>query len=227
MYLERCRRGGSSPNGAGKTTCLRMLATLLKPERGDITVCGFNVSEQTEQVRRVLGYQTGDTRLYERLTPIEFLRYFGDLHGMQHAFTTSRIRELVALLGIEDYQHQLCGSLSTGQQQRVGIARALLHDPQVLILDEPTNGLDIISSQFLVEFLQRERERGKAIIVSTHIMGEAELLCDRLGIIHQGHLLWSNALPVLLQDTGEPTLTRGFLTIIEQHNVDTTPTRGA
>ncbi|MBH23960.1 MAG: ABC transporter ATP-binding protein [Myxococcales bacterium] len=209
------------PNGAGKTTCLRMLATLLKPDQGEIQVCGYDVSRQTEAVRRVLGYQTGDTRLYERLTPVEFLRYFGDLHGMERGHMEERIEELVAMLGIEDYRAQLCGSLSTGQQQRVGIARALLHDPRVLILDEPTNGLDIISSQFLVEFLQRERERGKAILVSTHIMGEAELLCDRLGIIHQGRLLWCDRLSRLLEDTGEPTLTRGFLQIIHRGDDDT------
>ena len=204
------------PNGAGKTTCLRMLATLLKPDEGSATICDFDVVQHAEHVRKRLGYQTGDTRLYERLSPVEFLRYFGELHGMPRPLIESRIEEMISLLEFDDYKDRLCGSLSTGQQQRVGIARALLHDPKVLILDEPTNGLDIISSQFLVDFLQRERLRGKAILVSTHIMGEAELLCDRIGIIHKGRLLWCDRLDALLRDSGESTLTRGFLAIIHQ-----------
>ena len=206
------------PNGAGKTTCLRMLATLLKPDAGHASICQLNVVEHMERVRKLLGYQTGDTRLYERLTPVEFLRYFGELHGMERSKIEERINEMIDVLGIEEYKSRLCGSLSTGQQQRVGIARALLHDPQVLILDEPTNGLDIISSQFLVDFLKQERARGKAIVVSTHIMGEAELLCDRIGIIHHGELLWCDKLDALLQDTEETTLTRGFLAIINHQD---------
>lgn len=214
-------RGGEifgllGPNGAGKTTCLRILATLLHPDSGSASICGFDCQSQPEPVRRKLGYQTGDTRLYERLNPVEFLRYFGKLHNLDRDWREARIEKLIRDLDITSYQDRLCGALSTGQQQRVGIARALLHDPPVIILDEPTNGLDILSSSFLVEFLQAERARGKAIIVSTHIMGEAELLCDRIGVMHRGRLLWCKPLSAMLDDTGAPTLTRAFLDLIKR-----------
>ncbi len=204
------------PNGAGKTTTLRVLATLMEPDEGEARVCGHHTVEHVEEVRRCIGYQTGDTRLYERLTPVEFLRYFGRLHAMERSLLESRIEELARLLDFGAWRKRRCGSLSTGQQQRVSIARALLHDPPVLILDEPTSGLDILSSQFILDFLRQEKERGKAILFSTHIMSEVELLCDRVGLLYHGKLLQVGTLAELLHTTGTESLTRAFLHCIQE-----------
>ncbi len=212
-------RGGEifgllGPNGAGKTTTLRMLVTLLTPDAGRATICGHDVAREGEAVRRCVGYQTGDTQLYERLTPVEFLEYFGRLQGMERGLVRERIASLMEELDFGGYRDRLCGGLSTGQKQRVNIARALLHDPPVLILDEPTSGLDIVSAHFVVSFLERVRAAGRAVIYSTHIMSEVELLCDRIGVIHRGRLLTTGTLPELLAQTGEDGLTRAFLKVI-------------
>ena len=204
------------PNGAGKTTCLRMLVTLLEPDAGHARVCGFDTVESPEEVRKRVGYQTGDTRLYERLSPEEFLRYFGDLHGQSRKVTDARIDELAEMLDFADYRKRLCASLSTGQKQRVSIARALLNNPEVIILDEPTSGLDIISAQFIVEFLAKKKEDGCAIVFSTHIMSEAELLCDRIGVLHKGNLLAIEDQQGLLDLTGAATLTRAFVQMVTE-----------
>lgn len=204
------------PNGAGKTTCLRMLVTLLQPDAGAATICGFDTREAPEEVRKRVGYQTGDTQLYERLTPVEFLRYFADLSGMKRAASGARIAELATLLDFESYRDRACGTLSTGQKQRVSIARALLHDPPVIILDEPTSGLDIISANFIVEFLEQKRREGHAIVFSTHIMGEAELLCDRIGVIHRGRLQVVDTPEGLLRRTGASSLTRAFVQLVAE-----------
>jgi sodium transport system ATP-binding protein len=204
------------PNGAGKTTALRMLATLLEPDAGSIRVCGLDPMTAREGVRRRIGYQTGDTRLYERLYPEEFLRYFGRLHDMEADHLERRIEALVESLELRGFLGRRCGALSTGQQQRVSIARALLHDPPVLILDEPTSGLDIISGQFLLDFLRQERDRGKAILYSTHIMSEAELICDRLGLLYEGRLIYEGSLGGLLIEGDQGSLTRAFLRHIAQ-----------
>ncbi len=208
------------PNGAGKSTTMRVLATLISPDEGSASICGFDTTREVEEVRRRIGFQTGDTRLYERLTPREFLRYFGRLHDMAPTMLENRIEELVLSLGIGEYKNRRCGTLSTGQKQRVSIARALLHNPEVLILDEPTSGLDIISSQFILEFLRGARTEGKTIIYSTHIMSEAELICDRLGLLYKGRLLRVDTLGDLLADTGADSLTRAFLECISEHDED-------
>jgi len=204
------------PNGAGKTTCLRMLVTLLHPDAGSARICGFDTREAPEEVRKRVGYQTGDTQLYERLTPVEFLRYFADLSGMRRDASASRIAELAKLLDFESFQARQCGTLSTGQKQRVSIARALLNDPPVIILDEPTSGLDIISAHFIVEFLEQKRADGHAIVFSTHIMGEAELLCDRIGVIHNGRLQAVDSPEGLLRQTGAPSLTKAFIQLVDE-----------
>ncbi len=204
------------PNGAGKTTTLRMLSTLIEPDEGTATICGLDTTGDVEGVRRRIGYQTGDTKLYERLTPVEFLRYFGALHDMERSLVDQRIEELTQLLGFGEYKDRHCSTLSTGQSQRVSLARALLHDPDVLILDEPTSGLDIISSQFILDFLVEEKARGKAILYSTHIMSEAELLCDRLGLLYKGRLLHVGPFDEVLAATGQRSLTRAFLHAIAE-----------
>ncbi|MBN1945468.1 MAG: ATP-binding cassette domain-containing protein [Bradymonadales bacterium] len=208
------------PNGAGKTTTLRMMATLLKPDSGRIQIAGFDVVEQPLAVRSALGYETGDTGLYKRLKPVEFLRYFGRLHGIEKQALERRIAELVENLQMVGFTDRLCGNLSTGQQQRVSLARALLHDPQVLVLDEPTRGLDILSSSFVLESLKRAADSGRAVLFSTHIMSEVELTCSRVVVLHRGEVLAEGSISGLLERTGEGTLSRAFLALVSQRDAE-------
>jgi len=204
------------PNGAGKTTTLRMLATLLHPTAGEANIAGFDLHKDPLSIRKSLGYLTGDTGLYGRLTPKEVCTYFGKLHQMETAQITSRIDALFADLDIHPFSDRRCGLLSTGQRQRVSIARALFHDPPVLILDEPTAGLDIVSSQFILDTLRQERERGKAILFSTHILAEAELLCDQIGLIDHGVLLETGTLAEVLERRAKPSLALAMLDAISE-----------
>lgn len=204
------------PNGAGKTTALRMLATLLRPTGGQAMVAGFDVVQNPVEVRRNLGYLTGDTGLYQRLTPVEILRYFGNLYGMSPQKIDTRIQELTRAFQLTEFATRRCGKLSTGQRQRTSIARAMVHDPAVLILDEPTNGLDILSSQFILQILRTERARGKAILFSTHILAEAELLCDRIGLLHRGRLLFEGTVAEILGHYACPSLALAMLEAIAQ-----------
>lgn len=202
------------PNGAGKTTTLRMLATLLTPTSGAATVAGYDVQAAPLEVRRRLGYLTGDTGLYGRLTPREVLRYFGQLHGMAPAPLAARIDELVALLGIGGYADRRCETLSTGQKQRVSIARAVLHDPAVLILDEPTSGLDILAARDILRFFRAQADAGKAVLLSTHILAEVELICDRAAIIHKARVRHIGSLAELQARGGSDTLAAGFFHLL-------------
>jgi sodium transport system ATP-binding protein len=205
------------PNGAGKTTTLRMLATLLRPTRGDATVAGFDIRSQQRELRAELGYLTGDTGLYGRLTPQEMLAYFGALYGLASKDITRRVDELMPVLGFEGYRHRRCDTLSTGQKQRVSIARAILHEPQVLILDEPTSGLDILSAQTTLEYFRGEADKGKAILLSTHILSEVELICDRVVIIHEGTLRFHGSLSGLVEETGCTSTTEAFIRLLSPH----------
>jgi sodium transport system ATP-binding protein len=176
------------PNGAGKTTTLRLLSTVLKPDTGTALVAGYDVASQPGQVRAAIGFLSGDTGLYRRLTGREILRYFGSLYGMERGLLENRIRDLSRTLDMDKYLDSRTDKLSTGQKQRISIARTVVHDPPVLILDEPTAGLDIIASRAIMEFILQARTSGKTILFSTHVMREAERLCDHIGIIHQGRM---------------------------------------
>jgi sodium transport system ATP-binding protein len=204
------------PNGAGKTTTLRMLATLLHPTAGDANIAGFDLRKDPLSIRKNLGYLTGDTGLYGRLSPKEICIYFGKLYAMEPIKIEQRIDELFSALDIHPYSQRRCGLLSTGQRQRVSIARALFHDPPVLILDEPTAGLDIVSSQFILDTLRQERQRGKAILFSTHILAEAELLCDQIGLIDHGVLLETGTVQEVLERRAKPTLALAMLDAISE-----------
>ena len=205
------------PNGAGKTTTLRVLATLLRPSAGRALIAGRDVAEQPLAVRRRLGYLTGDTGLYRRLTPAQLLRYFGRLYGMEAGPLRARCDELIEALGITRYRDRPCGALSTGERQRVSIARAVLHDPEVLVLDEPTSGLDILAAQTMHDFLRGARDRGKAILLSTHVMAEAELLCDRIGLLHLGRLLDEGTVAEIRRRQDAETLAEAFLAAVRGH----------
>jgi sodium transport system ATP-binding protein len=199
------------PNGAGKTTTLRMFAGILAPTSGSVRISGHELREDPLQAKRRIGFLSGDTQLYQRLTPREVLDYFGRLYSMPRVHLRARIEQLVEQLDMGPFASRRCGSLSSGQRQRANIARAFLHEPDLLILDEPTTALDLISGQFIVESIRRERAAGRAIVLSTHVMGEAEYLCDRIALLHEGRLVDSGSLPELLQRSGAANLTDAFL----------------
>jgi len=199
------------PNGAGKTTTLRMLAGILTPDGGRVLVDGLDMHAAPLEAKGRLGFLSGDTLLYNRLSPREVLRYFGELYGLGGSDLDRRIDELVERLEMTAFAGRPCGTLSAGQKQRANIARAFLHRPKVLILDEPTTALDVISGQFIVESIRAERAAGRAVLFSTHIMGEAEYLCDRILLIHEGHLVDAGTLQELLARTGQRNLVDAFL----------------
>lgn len=205
------------PNGAGKTTALRMLAGILKPTQGKVLVAGLDLAEKPLEGKARMGFLSGDTQLYQRLSPRETLLYFGRLYGLSEKHINSRIAALVADLEMQGFVDQPCGSLSTGQKQRANIARAFLHEPPVLILDEPTNALDILSGRFIVESIRKERAAGRAVLFSTHIMSEAEYLCDRIAFIHEGRIVDVGDVPSLCARAGEAkNLTDAFLHHVER-----------
>lgn len=204
------------PNGAGKTTLLRMLATLIRPDRGHVRIAGHDVVDDPQAVRAALGYQTGDTGLYGRLTPTEFLQYFADLHQIDSAVARERIPQLIDDFGIAEFARRPCSTLSTGQKQRVVLARTLIHDPPVVVLDEPTSGLDILSSAFILQSIRTLAQQGRAVLFSTHILSEVELLCDRIVLMHRGRHIAEGTLPEVLALGHAPTLSHAFLEVIRQ-----------
>jgi len=213
------------PNGAGKTTALRILSTLIAPSAGTAWVAGYNILERPENVRRSIGFLTGTTGLYPRLTAREVVRYFALMYGLDEASAQRRIDTLFAGLGITEYQNKRCGDLSTGMKQKVSIARAIVHDPPVLILDEPTTGLDVLASQHIVAFIQESRQQGKCVIFSTHIMSEAERLCDEIAIIHRGHIVAQGTVEALRRETGVAKVEDVFLSVLARAEASLGTTR--
>src|SRR6202521_4387292 len=184
-------------NGAGKTTTLRMLATILEPTDGTALVCGFDVVEDPEKVRANVGFLSTAAALYPRLTAQEMVEYFGRLNGIQEAELMRRLDEIFTRLDMDSFRDRRCDQLSTGMKQKTSIARTLIHDPQVMIFDEPTLGLDIMTARTILEFIRECRQRGKTVIFSTHVMSEVETLCDVIGIIQSGKLLAEGSLAAL------------------------------
>ncbi len=204
------------PNGAGKTTLLRMLATIITPTSGHCWIEGCSADDAPQAARAKVGFMSGNTRLYGRLTPREMLRYFGRLYDMSDDAIARRTRELADSLTMNDYIDRRCDTLSTGQTQKVSIARVLLHDPDVLILDEPTLGLDIMARSAILSFIRSAKTRGHSIIFSTHDMGDAELLCDRVAIINDGELYTVSTTHALLAETGTSNLHDAFLSVVHR-----------
>ncbi|NQZ69792.1 MAG: ATP-binding cassette domain-containing protein, partial [Lentisphaeria bacterium] len=197
-------------------TALRMIASIMTPTAGTASVCGFDTQKHPIEVKRNLGFLSGDTALYKRLSSRELMAYFGGLHEIPKEEIKERSDLLIEQLDMKDFADRVCGTLSAGQQQRANIARTLIHDPQVLILDEPTNALDIISGKFILEFIQDSREKKKTILFSTHTMAEAEYLCDYLILLHEGIVRAEGSLSDLKERYGKETLTEIFLGIIEE-----------
>lgn len=203
------------PNGAGKTTTLQMISTLIKPNSGSATVNGYDIIKEPLMVRKQIGFTSSDTGLYERLTGREILDYFAKLHKYPEEKISERIEKLAESLNMLDFIDTRSHKLSTGMKQKVSIARALVHDPPILILDEPTSGLDVITSQTVHEIIQECRDSGKCILFSTHIMNEAEKLCDRIGIIYDGVLHTNGTLDELREKTEENNLEDIFLKVVK------------
>jgi sodium transport system ATP-binding protein len=204
-------------NGAGKTTTLRMLATILEPSDGTAIVCGHDVIEEPEKVRANVGFLSTATALYPRLTAQEMVEYFGHLNGIFGAELHKRVNEIFGRLDMNSFRDRRCDKLSTGMKQKTSIARTLIHDPQVMIFDEPTLGLDIMTARTIIEFIRECRQRGKTVIFSTHVMSEVEKLCDVIGIIHNGKLLAEGPLPQLRQKYSESDLEEIFVKVVGPH----------
>lgn len=178
-------------NGAGKTTTLRMVSTMLKPSAGRIRVCGLDVQEKAAAVRRKIGFLTGSTGLYGRLTPNEMVGYFAALNGLDKNTLEARKQQYYDLLDMHGFANRQIGKLSTGMKQKVSIVRTMIHDPEVVVFDEPTSGLDVITARHIIALIRQCKEAGKTVIFSTHIMSEVDMLSDDLAIIHKGHLVYS------------------------------------
>ncbi len=205
------------PNGAGKTTTLRIISTLLRPTSGSVRVCGHDVVMDPAAVRRSIGFVSASTAVYDRMTGREMVEYFGRLHGMSRKEVASRAKELFYRLRLSD-PDRLGAKMSSGMRQKVSIARALIHDPQVLVFDEPTLGLDVLAARAVLEIIAELRNQGKCIIFSTHIMREAEKLCDRIAIIYRGKVLAAGTLPELRQTFQESDLEELFFRLIMSQN---------
>src|SRR3981081_1947199 len=203
--------------GAGKTTTLRILATILEPTDGTALICGHDAVQEPEKVRANVGFLSTATALYPRLTAQELVEYFGRLNGLDEATLKKRLDDIFSRLDMNGFRDRRCDKLSTGMKQKTSIARTLVHDPSVMIFDEPTLGLDIMSARTIVAFIRECRENGKTVIFSTHVMSEVEKLCDVIGIIHNGALLAEGTPPQLREKYQENDLAEILVKIVTSH----------
>jgi len=215
------------PNGAGKTTTLRMLSTTLQPTSGTARIAGCDIVLQPAEVRRKIGFLSGTTGVYDRMTAWELVEFFGRLHGLNGKKLRERQTQLFERLQMEDFRDVLCAKMSTGMKQKVSIARTLIHDPPVLIFDEPTSGLDVLVARTLLQTIVELRAQGKCLVYSTHIMSEAQKLCDRIGIIHQGQMLAEGSWPELQARYQQPDLEELFFQLISRVRDDEPAPAGA
>lgn len=204
------------PNGAGKTTTLRLIATMLKPTAGSIKVAGYDTVKQPQKVRSRLGFLTGTTGLYDRLTPNELVKYYAELEGMDGGLFQKRREEIFSRLGMHEFASRRIGKLSSGMRQKVSIARTIIHDPEVLVFDEPTAGLDVITSRNIIQLIRDLRDAGKTVIFSTHIMGEVSLLSDDLAIIHKGALCYQGTYEAFVSQMKTRSLEDEFIRLTEE-----------
>jgi sodium transport system ATP-binding protein len=181
------------PNGAGKTTTLRIICTLLSPDSGKVAVLGFDTRTAPQEVRKRVGVVTADIGVYPRLSARENIAYFAQLSGVPDADLKRRVDAVIERLDVGSFADQRAESLSSGQKQKLAIARAIVHDPQVLMFDEPTSNLDVLASRHVREFMVESKGRGKCVIFSTHVMHDAERLCDRITILHEGQVVASGS----------------------------------
>jgi sodium transport system ATP-binding protein len=191
------------PNGAGKTTCLRAISTLIKPDEGDVLVDGYSVTDDSYEVRKRIGFLTSELKLEDHFSPNYLFNYFAKLHGLNEEDTSARKDELFKRFGIDEFREVKVADLSTGMKQKVSIAISLVHNPDYIIFDEPTNGLDILTARSVTDYLLELRDQGKTVILSTHILSVVEKICDRVGIIINGRMKWTDTLENLRESDEE------------------------
>jgi ABC-2 type transport system ATP-binding protein/sodium transport system ATP-binding protein len=206
-------------NGAGKTTTLRMILGLVEPTSGYAEVEGFRSSTAPDEVKCRVGLVSTSAGLYQWLTPHEILCFFADLYGLSHQLAQRNIERLVSLFDLQTFLHRRCSTLSTGQKQRVNLARSLVHDPPIILLDEPTRGLDVLGCQIVFDFLATLRTEQKSVILCTHRVDEAERVCDRIGLMHQGRFVHEGTLPELRSATQCATVAEMFRVIFRNEPV--------
>ena len=204
------------PNGAGKTTALRILSTVLQPTSGTASVNGFDCVTQPDLVRHHIGFMSANTAVYDRMTAWEMVEYFGRLYGMEKDQLRERMEDLFQRLQMQNIRDLLGAKMSTGMKQKVSIARAIVHDPPVLIFDEATSGLDVLVARALLDTVAELRDQGKCIVFSTHIMREAERLCDRVAIMHEGRILAEGTVAGLRETHGQKDLEDVFFELIRR-----------
>lgn len=204
------------PNGAGKTTALRCLATLLKPTGGQILVDGYDVTSQADEVRKRIGFLTNELKLDDHFTACYTFAFFGKLHGMTDEAIAEREKFLFDAFGVSEFAEMKIGQMSTGMKQKLAIAVSLVHDPEVIVFDEPTNGLDIITARLVTDYLKELRDQGKTVIISTHIMTVAQKLCETIGILLDGKLAACGSLSSILAQTKSKDLDDAFFAIYKR-----------
>ncbi|MBQ8413128.1 MAG: ATP-binding cassette domain-containing protein [Lachnospiraceae bacterium] len=209
------------PNGAGKTTLLRMLGHLMEPTSGEVSLeIDGQVQKDKRIIKSAIGYLSGNTKLYGRLSTRELLQIMGNIYGMSEKAITERIDEISEILNMGDFIDNRIEKLSTGQTQRASISRCLIHSPKLYIFDEPTLGLDILSSSAIIEFIKKEKEQGKTVVYSTHYMEEAEAICDRIIFINKGKVISQGTVQELKEIAGVPTIRQVFKNLVEKEGVD-------
>ena len=202
------------PNGAGKTTILRMIATMLKPTSGTIEVGGYDCQKNPQKVREKIGFMTGQTALYDRLTPYEMVKYIADLHGMEASVFKSRKDKIFDMLNIHEFANRRIARLSTGMKQKTSIARTIIHDPDVLVFDEPTTGLDVMTSRAIITLIRSCKEKGKTVIFSSHRMGEVNQISDDIAIIYKGSLFFNGGLDQFKSEMTHETFEDEFIHMV-------------
>tara|TARA_B100000809_G_C15007064_1_gene483607 strand:+ start:28 stop:798 length:771 start_codon:yes stop_codon:yes gene_type:complete len=202
------------PNGAGKTTILRMIATMLKPTAGTIEVGGYDCQKNPQKVREKIGFMTDQTALYDRLTPYEMVKYIADLHGMEASVFKSRKDKIFDMLKIHEFANRRIARLSTGMKQKTSIARTIIHDPDVLVFDEPTTGLDVMTSRAIITLIRSCKEKGKTVIFSSHRMGEVNQISDDIAIIYKGSLFFNGGLDQFKSEMTHETFEDEFIHMV-------------
>lgn len=209
------------PNGAGKTTLLRMLGNLMEPTSGKVVFqSGEVIIEDTIEIKRRIGYLSGNTKLYGRLSTRELLNIMGEIYGLSEEIVANRIDNISKVLGLDSFIDNRIEKLSTGQTQRAAISRCLIHNPDIYIFDEPTLGLDILSSSAIIEFMKKEKAKGKAVLYSTHYMEEAEYICDRIIMINKGKIIKQGTIDELKQDTDTHNLREVFNALVKKEGME-------
>lgn len=205
-------------NGAGKTTLLRMISGIMSPSDGKVTIDDLSYKKSSEVIKNKIAFLSGNTKLYENITPKELLEIFGEVYGITKKELLRRIDEVIKLLNMESFKDNKISNLSTGQIQRTNIARCFIHDPKYYILDEATAGLDVISSQIIINFIKEEKKRGKTIIYSTHYMEEAENICDKVLFINHGKTVCIDSPKNVMKNTKTSNLRDAFFAVIGGNN---------